>query len=70
VLELIEKIGPSGGLFIGSSGEVGDAVPAENAVTMYKTVHEYGAYPVNIDRIRKQRSEIRNKLKTRKMQGL
>jgi uroporphyrinogen-III decarboxylase len=65
-LELIERIGPGGGILIGSSGEVGDLVPLENAVAMYKTVHEYGTYPINIEKIRKRRSEIRNKLKTRK----
>jgi hypothetical protein len=65
-LELIEKIGPQGGILIGSSGEVGDLVPPENAVTMYETVHEYGTYPIDVERIRKRRSEIRDKLKTRK----
>jgi hypothetical protein len=65
-LELIEKIGPQGGILIGSSGEVGDLVPPENAVTMYETIHEYGIYPIDVERIRKRRSEIRNKLKTRK----
>jgi hypothetical protein len=65
-LELIEKIGPQGGILIGSSGEVGDCVPPVNAVTMYETVHEYGIYPIDVERIRKRRSEIRNKLNTRK----
>jgi uroporphyrinogen-III decarboxylase len=65
-LELIEKIGPQGGILIGSSGEVGDLVPPENAVAMYETVHEYGIYPIDVERIRKRRSEIRDKLKTRK----
>ena len=65
-LELIEKIGPQGGILIGSSGEVGDLVPPENAVTMYETVHAYGTYPIDVERIRKRRSEIRDKLKTRK----
>ncbi len=58
-LELIEKIGPDGGIFIGSSSEVHDHVPVENAVKMYKTVHEYGVYPVDIDRIRARRTELR-----------
>jgi uroporphyrinogen-III decarboxylase len=65
-LELIEKIGLQGGILIGSSGEVGDLVPPENAVTMYNTVREYGTYPIDVERIRKRRSEIRDKLKTRK----
>jgi hypothetical protein len=65
-LELIERIGPQEGILIGSSGEVGDLVPPENAVTMYKTVREYGTYPIDVGGIRKRRSEIRDKLKTRK----
>jgi uroporphyrinogen-III decarboxylase len=65
-LELIEKIGPQGGVLIGSSGGVCDLVPPENAMTMYKTVHRYGIYPIDVERIRKRRSEIRDKLKTRK----
>lgn len=60
-LELIEKIGPKRGIFIGSSSEVHDHVPVENAVKMYQTVHEYGAYPINIDRIRARRSGLRKK---------
>ncbi len=65
-LELIEKIGPQGGIFIGSSGEVGDLVPPVNALTMYETVHKYGTYPINTERIRKRRSEIEGKLRTRR----
>jgi hypothetical protein len=60
-LELIEKIGPQGGIFIGSSSEVHDAVPVENAVCMYRTVKEYGTYPIDIDRIRRRRTELRKK---------
>jgi len=71
-LELIEKIGPQGGIFIGSSSEVHDAVPVENAEKMYGTVHEYGTYPINIDRIRIRRTELRKKgeLKLRASLGL
>ncbi|MCZ7553465.1 MAG: uroporphyrinogen decarboxylase family protein [Anaerolineales bacterium] len=58
-LELIEKIGPQGGIFIGSSSEVHDAVPVENAVHMYQTVHAYGAYPIDVERIRARRQELR-----------
>ena len=58
-MELIEKIGPQGGIFIGSSSEVHDAVPVENAAKMYRTVHEYGTYPIDIDRIRARRTELR-----------
>jgi hypothetical protein len=60
-LELIEKIGPQGGIFIGSSSEVHEAIPVENAVIMYRTVHEYGNYPIDIDRIRARRTELRTK---------
>jgi hypothetical protein len=59
-LELVEKIGPQGGIFIGSSSEVHDAVPNENAVTMYQSVHAYGNYPIDVDRIRARRAELRN----------
>ena len=58
-LELIEKIGPQSGIFIGSSSEVHDAIPVVNAETMYQTVHEYGIYPIDMDRIQARRSELR-----------
>lgn len=60
-LELIEKIGPQGGIFIGSSSEVHEAVPVANAGKMYETVHEYGTYPIDVDRIRSRRVELRQK---------
>jgi hypothetical protein len=60
-LELIEKIGPQGGIFIGSSSEVHDAVPVVNAARMYQTVHEYGSYPIDVDRIRYRRAQLRAK---------
>jgi hypothetical protein len=67
-LELIEVIGPQGGIFIGSSSEVHDAVPVVNAEKMYKTVHKYGVYPIDVDRIRARRRELRQQgeLKLRK----
>jgi uroporphyrinogen-III decarboxylase len=65
-LELIEKIGPQGGVLIGSSSEVHDLVPPENALMMYKTVREYGTYPVDVGRIRKRRDAVKDKLETRK----
>jgi len=65
-LELIEKIGPQGGILIGSSSEVHDLIPVENAVSMYKTVHEYGIYPIDVERIRKRRDDIKDRLMTRK----
>ena len=58
-LELIEKIGPQGGIFIGSSSEVHDAVPVENAAMMYQSVHEYGSYPIDVERIHHRRAELR-----------
>lgn len=60
-LELIEKIGPQGGIFIGSSSEVHEAVPVKNAEKMYQTVHAYGTYPIDIDRIQARRAELRQK---------
>ena len=60
-LELIEKIGPQGGIFIGSSSEVHDAVPVANAAQMYRTVHEYGVYPIDVDRIRARRTVLRKR---------
>ncbi len=60
-LELIEKIGPQGGIFIGSSSEVHDLVPVVNTVTMYRTVHEYGNYPIDFERIRARRAALRKK---------
>lgn len=60
-LELIEKIGPQGGIFIGSSSEVHEHVPVANAEKMYQTVHNYGAYPIDLDRIRARRLELRQK---------
>ena len=66
-LEIVEKIGPQGGIFIGSSSEVHDHVPVKNAAKMYQTVHEYGTYPIDIDRIRARRVALRqgNKLELR-----
>jgi uroporphyrinogen-III decarboxylase len=58
-LELIEKIGPQGGILIGSSSEVHDAVPVANAAKMYQTVHEYGVYPIDVEGIRTRRAALR-----------
>jgi uroporphyrinogen-III decarboxylase len=65
-LEIIEKVGPEGGILIGSSSEVHDLVPPDNAMTMYDTVHEYGTYPIDVDRIRRRRAAIKDRLTTRK----
>ncbi len=51
-LEIIEKIGPQGGILIGSSSEVHGLVPVENALRMYETVHRYGRYPIQIPKQR------------------
>ena len=59
-LELIEMIGPQGGIFIGSSSEVHESISAENAVKMYDTVHEYGAYPIDVERIKARRKELQD----------
>ena len=64
-LELLEKIGPDGGLFVGSSSEIHDLIPPENTETLYRTAHEYGTYPIDVDRIRARRRAIRGKLRTR-----
>jgi uroporphyrinogen-III decarboxylase len=45
-LELIERLGPQGGILIGSSSEVHDLVPAANALRMYQTVRKLGRYPL------------------------
>lgn len=47
-LELIRRIGPQGGICIGSSSEVHDLVPTKNALKMYETVHKYGVYPIEV----------------------
>ncbi|MDD4220077.1 MAG: uroporphyrinogen decarboxylase family protein [Sphaerochaetaceae bacterium] len=65
-LELIEKIGPKGRICIGSSSEVHEQIPLLNIETMYATVHEYGTYPIDVDRIRRRRDEISPHLTTRK----
>lgn len=45
-LELIERLGPQGGILIGSSSEVHDLIPVENALRMYQTVRNHGTYPI------------------------
>ncbi len=65
-LELIEKMGPKGKICIGSSSEVHELVPLMNIETMYATVHEYGSYPIDVERIQRRRGEIAHKLNTRK----
>jgi hypothetical protein len=64
-LELIERLGPEGGIFIGSSSELHDLVPVDNALALYGTVHEYGKFPIDLERISRRRREIGSRLKTR-----
>ncbi len=64
-LELIERLGPQRRNFIGSSSEVHNLVPVENAETMYRTVHQYATFPLDLDRIRRRRAEISRNLKCR-----
>jgi uroporphyrinogen-III decarboxylase len=45
-LELIRRIGPQGGILIGSSSEVHNLVPLENVLRMYETVQRWGRYPI------------------------
>ena len=61
-LELIERLGPEGRFFAGSSSEVHERVPPEHAEAMYRTFHEYGTYPINLERIRSRRRELVGKL--------
>lgn len=62
-LELVERLGPQGNVFIGSSSEVHNLVPLDNAETMYRTVHDYGTYPLDIDRIQKRRRALADGLR-------
>jgi hypothetical protein len=68
VLEIIERAAPGGGICIGSSSEVHDLVPVENILRMYRTVHAYGTYPIDVERVRKRRDEIGHKLHTRRIE--
>ena len=43
---LIEVASPGGGHFIGSSSEITPAIPIENILAFYNTVHDYGRYPI------------------------
>lgn len=44
--ECIRQASPGGGHFIGSSSEIVPATPVENILAFYRTVHEYGKYPI------------------------
>jgi len=64
-LELLERIGPDGGLFVGSSSEIHDLIAPENTETLYRTAHQYGVYPIDVEKIRERRRVIHGKLHTR-----
>jgi len=49
--ELIRDIAPPGGLFLGSSSEIDQDVPPENAIAMYETAKKYGKYPIKADEL-------------------
>jgi hypothetical protein len=57
-LELIERLGSESRICIGSSSELHDLIPPDRAETMYRTVHEYGTFPIDVERIRLRRCEI------------
>lgn len=46
--ECIRQASKGGGHFIGSSSEIIPATPVENILAFYRTVHEYGKYPIRI----------------------
>jgi uroporphyrinogen decarboxylase len=46
--ECIRQASKGGGHFIGSSSEIVPATPVENILAFYRTVHEYGKYPIRI----------------------
>ena len=65
-LEVVERLGPTRRVFVGSSSEVHDLVPPQHAETMYHAVHEYGVFPIDVERIRGRRRDIAGKLHTRR----
>jgi len=64
-LDLIERAGPLGRLFIGSSSEINDLVPKENAAILYKTVLDYGSWPIDCARIGKRKAELASRRNAR-----
>jgi uroporphyrinogen decarboxylase len=46
--ECIRQASPGGGHFIGSSSEITPATPVENILAFYRTVQEYGRYPIKL----------------------
>lgn len=46
--DCIRAASRGGGHFIGSSSEITPSTPVENILAFYRTVHEYGRYPIRI----------------------
>ena len=44
--KLIHKLGPAGGYILSSGHSINPAVKLENFLAMYKTLEEYGTYPI------------------------
>ena len=40
------------------ASEVHDLIPAANAEKMYRTVYEYGQYPIDVERVEARRREL------------
>ena len=45
VKNTVAAAAPGGGFCLASSSEIHNAIPVENALTMYQAAHKYGAYP-------------------------
>ncbi len=45
VRNTVAAAAPGGGFCLGSSSEIHNAIPAENALTMYRAAQKYGVYP-------------------------
>jgi uroporphyrinogen decarboxylase len=43
----IEVAAPGGGFLIGSSSELHNSIPVENALTLHRTAKKYGRYPIH-----------------------
>lgn len=54
VKECILKASPGGGHIISSSNSIHAGVKPENYNAMLETIHEYGTYPIDIERIKKE----------------
>jgi len=45
VRDALAAAAPGGGFCLASSSEIHNAIPPENALTMYQAAHKYGVYP-------------------------